>query len=745
MRRRLLASLAAVSLGACGEADESCDRAVRASAWAEVAARCPAGSPEAELGLAWQAFAARDVDGVLRRIEALRGTAVDADANFLGGYVLGAVLEDRRRARGYLERAVDGFRAAGRHGDAARAAVALSRAPGLEHPWDDALAAARLAVDEAERAGGALVLGKAYQALGEVYDDLGLIGDARKAFVAAVRHQAGLPRELAFTYLKHAQLLLSDQRPGALRTSLSYFDAARETIEGATEVTDPVRVELVEATETNRVAALVDLGELDAARRAIDQLATDASWTHLVRVYLEARAGDLVAAERAFAAAGFALDGDLSELDVAERQYWFYATHALAQAYRGAGQRASAERYLRAAVAAIEHQRAGAAAPELRASVLARSAAAYHDLIAVLAEAGRARDALVIAESLHARTWLDVAVGPAPTDRPALDATLARGRLWSLQPPRAPLDAAAVEARLAGREVLAFVATPDRVWRFHAVDGQVAVVALDAQAWSAIEAFTGAPEAPDRAAAAATALLPPGVFSRTAPLYLIPGSRLAAVPFAALLVDGAPLIERRPIAYLPGLAALGCAPGPWTEQRVHLGDAAGDLPHARREVESIAGASARVGRSADRAALVAARRARLLHVAVHGRRSAGGYALGLADGPFSVSDALVERLAPQTAFLTGCGTATADDPEGWAGFPSVLLANGARHVIATSRSVDDAAAAALMRAYFATPDGLAPAERLQQVQRESRDHLPVSTWAAFTAWGDAACPADLDR
>jgi hypothetical protein len=576
MRRRLLASLAAVSLGACGEADESCDRAVRASAWAEVAARCPAGSPEAELGLAWAAFAARDVDGVLHRIEALRGTAVDADANFLGGYVLGAVLEDRRRARGYLERAVDGFRAAGRHGDAARAAVALSRAPGLEHPWDDALAAARLAVDEAERAGGALVLGKAYQALGEVYDDLGLIGDARKAFVAAVRHQAGLPRELAFTYLKHAQLLLSDQRPGALRTSLSYFDAARETIEGATEVTDPVRVELVEATETNRVAALVDLGELDAARRAIDQLATDASWTHLVRVYLEARAGDLVAAERAFAAAGFALDGDLSELDVAERQYWFYATHALAQAYRGAGQRASAERYLRAAVAAIEHQRAGAAAPELRASVLARSAAAYHDLIAVLAEAGRARDALVIAESLHARTWLDVAVGPAPTDRPALDATLARGRLWSLQPPRAPLDAAAVEARLAGREVLAFVATPrsrvavprrrrpGRGGRARR-PGVVGDRGLHRRA-------RGRRIAPRRRPPRSCL---PACSAGPRRCNLIPGSRLAAVPFAALLVDGAPLIERRPIAYLPGLAALGCAPGPWTEQRVHLGDARG--------------------------------------------------------------------------------------------------------------------------------------------------------------------------
>jgi hypothetical protein len=61
------------------------------------------------------------------------------------------------------------------------------------------------------------------------------------------------------------------------------------------------------------------------------------------------------------------------------------------------------------------------------------------------------------------------------------------------------------------------------------------------------------------------------------------------------------------------------------------------------------------------------------------------------------------------------------------------------HVIATLRTVGHEGAAEVVRAYYAQPEDLRPAERLAAAQRALIARLPVDTWAAFTVWGDAAC------
>jgi CHAT domain-containing protein len=89
--------------------------------------------------------------------------------------------------------------------------------------------------------------------------------------------------------------------------------------------------------------------------------------------------------------------------------------------------------------------------------------------------------------------------------------------------------------------------------------------------------------------------------------------------------------------------------------------------------------------------------------------------------------------------LAGCATADSADVESWSGFPSAFLAAGSRYVIATTRSVRDDAAAAVMQAFYAQPAALDPIARLAAAQRVVAARVPATTWASFTAWGVSDC------
>ncbi len=728
----VLAGLANVA--SCRNDSDVCAKELRARNWSAVLARCEATSNQAALARAWQASDKGQNDTALTAAEALLGTEVGIDAAYLAGYLRADSDDPATSASGraLLLGALAGYQFVRRHADASRTASTLSRVPRPEARFEDALEYARLAVFEAAQSGDQRVWGQAETALAEVYDDIGREEDARDAFISAAGHLVAAPKLQAFTYMKHGIFLVDLGPEHQVRAGLIYLEHARAQIRGIAEPDDQLRRIIEFAVNLNRATALAELGELDAAEAelAITTAYNDKAMRRLalVRGYIASRRGDLAAAEGLFAGA------DLDEDDLDYR--WWFATE-LARAYLRAGRPVDAERSYREAIRAVEAVRAAAKEPELRPWVLAHRSKPYIGLLGLMAEQGRGLDALVAAESLQARTWLDVVLG---RDRFAASAqqSLLAARLRQRPEAWPALGGPEILARLDGREAIVLISVGAARWRMHVAGGVVTIIALSADDRAAIEQFHRTPGDQAAAMRAALALLPAGAGDRATPLYVVVSGELADLPFAALRVGGRFLIEARPVVRLPGLSTLGCRAGTWTDERIFLGDSRGDLPMARAEVQRLAGADALVGKAADRFAFARGARAALLHAAVHGKLTSSGGALDLADGPMTAAAVFDQQIAPRVVMLTGCATSAGADAEAWSGFPSAFLAAGSRYVIATLRSVRDGPAAEVVRAYYAQPEELGPVERLAAAQRTVM-RLPVDAWASFAVWGDAAC------
>jgi hypothetical protein len=382
--------------------------------------------------------------------------------------------------------------------------------------------------------------------------------------------------------------------------------------------------------------------------------------------------------------------------------------------------------------------------------VLARRTPPYVELLALRVEQHRDLEALIVAESLHARAWLDVVLGRAArrdaTAELALAAARIRQRLGAVS--AAPLDGAALMAMIGDREALVFLTIGAVTWRAHVVQGAVEFTRLPADTLELARRFSADPGDLAASARAAAGLLPADLSGRSDTLYVVATGPLADVPFAALTWQGRYLIEHRSVARLPGLAALRPTPARWDQRTIFVGDSQGDLPEAAREVREVAramGASASVGPAATRQVLASARGARSLHIATHGITTSSGRAIVLADGNLTAADVLDAGLDPRLVVLSGCATAASNDAESWDGFPSAFLAAGSRYVVATLRSVEDAAAARVTEAYYAAPEAMNPIERLAAAQRRVAGTLPVAAWASFAVWGSPACDDDAQR
>ncbi|MEZ4363837.1 MAG: CHAT domain-containing protein, partial [Kofleriaceae bacterium] len=279
-------------------------------------------------------------------------------------------------------------------------------------------------------------------------------------------------------------------------------------------------------------------------------------------------------------------------------------------------------------------------------------------------------------------------------------------------------------------------------WRAHVVGHAVHVEPVPAAAFDTVARFRATPDLPVVAAAAAEILLPEALSASARPLVIVASGRFADLPFPALRRGDHLLIAERAVARLPGLAAARCAPRVATGPPVFVGDAEGDLPHAAAEVRALAAerhVPAFVGAAATLEAVRTGRGAAWLHLAVHGEVGPQGGALSLHGEQLKASLVRRERLAPDVVVLAGCSTAASDDPEGWGAFPSAFLSAGSRYVIATTRSVADDAASAVMRAFYAQPERLDPIERLAAAQRALVAKTPAAAWASFAAWGTASC------
>jgi tetratricopeptide (TPR) repeat protein len=755
-RRWLVVVAFSVWLAPARPPRSDCDAAFEAKAWDRVVVACrsPGGTARERMGRARIAWKKGRETEALATAEQLLDTDVAADAAYFAGYLRANRNDDAElpAARELLEKALHGYQRARRHADAVLAADMLSHLAQFDNRFGEQLQMARLAVAEADESQDLRLSGRASAGLAEAYDWIGMSQAARENFERAERLTAPRSAQLAHTYLKHAAFLLDLGDPRDLETSLRYLDAATATCEQVTALglaRDVSSLRL--AIRLDRADALSQLGRVDAADRELAaaraELAPDAdadahTKLRLVEGYVSARRGDLATAEAIFRQVD---QGALHD------DYRWRIPLELARSYRAKGHADKAEQAYRTAIKVAEHLRGAAAGVELRPWVLGRRELPYVELLALLIDQQRGVDALVIAESLHARAWLDVVLGNQAggdsTAELALTAARIRQRLDVKSAP--PLNGPALMATIGDREALVFLTLGSVTWRAHVSRGQVAFDELATDALATAHRFSLAPGDIAASQQAAAALLPPDLSDSGELLYVVATGPLADVPFAALRWQGHYLVDERAIARLPGLAVLR-SPASTSDERaiisgeraIIIGDSRGDLPEAAREVRQLAaamGVTASVGAAASRQVLASARGARLLHIAVHGTATPSGRALVLADGNLTAADVLDAGLDPQLVMLSGCATAASDDAESWDGFPSAFLASGSRYVVATLRSVDDVPAARVIEAYYAQPAALDPIERLAAAQRQLASSLPVAAWASFAAWGSGGC------
>ncbi len=229
---------------------------------------------------------------------------------------------------------------------------------------------------------------------------------------------------------------------------------------------------------------------------------------------------------------------------------------------------------------------------------------------------------------------------------------------------------------------------------------------------------------------------------------LLPFGAFGDLDLHALPFDGAPLVAGRDVSWGLDLAAPSAAPERDDPVALLVGDPHGDLPAARREASVVGDVLRRSGRAwrierleGDDATYGEVRRrlarADLFHFAGHGRFTGrGGWdsVLPLAgSSALGLGDVLALERAPRLAVLSGCETGRASNEAAQSlGLAQAFLSRGALAVVAATRVVDDAAAAALIEIFYRHwSAGEPPAAALRQAQLDLRRADSHADWAAF--------------
>ncbi|GAA0733762.1 CHAT domain-containing protein [Dactylosporangium roseum] len=229
------------------------------------------------------------------------------------------------------------------------------------------------------------------------------------------------------------------------------------------------------------------------------------------------------------------------------------------------------------------------------------------------------------------------------------------------------------------------------------------------------------------------------------PLLVVPTGALHALPWAAL-----PSLAERPVCVAPSAAlwhrAAVTAPPARAGAAVFV--AGPGLPHATAEVAALArrspGARQLTGRRATAEAVLGALDgADLAHIAAHGQFRSDNplfSALRLVDGPLTVYD--LERLArpPRRVVLSACesGLSAVHPGDELLGLTAALLGLGATSLVASVVPVPDAATRPLMlRLYRHLRSGAGSAAALARARRDLAGAGPAARVAAagFACFG----------
>ena len=415
-----------------------------------------------------------------------------------------------------------------------------------------------------------------------------------------------------------------------------------------------------------------------------------------------------------------------------------------------------AEFALQAAASAVEVLRDGAHYRETRRALASELREPYEALFALRARRGDLGGALAAMERALARDFIDqLAAEPLTATGRPIDASIADTiRRAAL---RRTLEHQGSDAPLTfvpppSATILAFFSARGTLWRvtivraprpgLSHVEGPITIEPIGAVAdlRHDLEAVRGAPGGP-AAAALAARLLP--ATALTEALVIVPDRLLDGVRFAALPVDGHPLVERHTIALAPTLriAVTPLATATPATAPVVLGDPTGDLPGARQEAEAVAaslGVTAQLGPVATRAALTSARRASVLHIASHGDRAQVTSSLRLADGELSLAELLTVGLAPDLAVVASCVSAAQDQDAMWTSIAAGLLASGARGVLGVHGRLPDQRGGALIASFYRHGGATAPARALALTQRDAiAAGVDVGVWSMLVYLGSA--------
>ncbi len=232
-------------------------------------------------------------------------------------------------------------------------------------------------------------------------------------------------------------------------------------------------------------------------------------------------------------------------------------------------------------------------------------------------------------------------------------------------------------------------------------------------------------------------------------VLVVAPAQLGALPFCALHDGEGALVDRHDLAFAPSarMALRGLARRDGALRRVLALGESSRLPHAAREARAVAALLAQgqalVGAEAT---LVNLRRhaaaADVIHFACHAQFRGDNpmfSALHLHDGPLTAEAVEALHLRAAVVVLSACETALHAPQAGDEAFglTRAFLVAGAGRVMASLWAVDDATTSELMADFYAgLQRGLGPAAALRQAQLAARQkHGHPFHWASFSLIG----------
>ncbi len=241
-------------------------------------------------------------------------------------------------------------------------------------------------------------------------------------------------------------------------------------------------------------------------------------------------------------------------------------------------------------------------------------------------------------------------------------------------------------------------------------------------------------------------------------LLLVAHAGLHYVPFAALELDGKPLVEAFEIGMLSSARALlfadsekrdGGAVRDVVDSRRALlvGSSHGGLAHVAQEIDVLGtlfpGSDCFLDESATvHRVMHAMPNARIIHLACHGQfRADSPYfsALHFADGAITVHDIGAMRLSADLVTLSACETGLSQLSPGdeLLGLTRAFLRAGAKTIVNSLWAVDDAVTASLMTHFYrGIAQGATAAGALRSAQLAIRAlHAHPYYWAGFSLTG----------